>query len=200
MGKITNFFAKISFLEKINQSAIDSIVEERVKSALKKSEKLRQEQDELKDKEFARKLAELQKTHEVSFENYKLETEKLIQSFKNQILIEKREVLKEQEIVRTIQKKTSMIENRFNHYILRFKEILFLNKKLIENIQMIVKTESQIEDLLYEIDHTGPEKYSQIPEVVIDSRLLDDLAKKQDEIENNMKRLHKREVKKAKPR
>ncbi|WCL47550.1 hypothetical protein [Leptospira sp. GIMC2001] len=186
MGSIKSYIATLLRIEKINQALIDARVDERVRIALGESEALRQEQDRLKDQEFQRKISDMIRTHETSFENYKSETERLINSFKNQILMEKKEVFKERETVMAMQKKTSLMENRFNHYILRFKEILFLNKKLVENIQTIVKAESQIEDLLYEIDHIGPEKFTEMPEVVIDDKFLDEINKKEEEIQDNI--------------
>jgi hypothetical protein len=196
MGTVKTYLGKLFRIDKINQALIDAIVNERVAKTLKQSETLRKEQDLLKSKEFEKKLNEMKKTHETSFENYKIETEKLILSFKNQILMEKKEVFQEREITKSIQMKTSLMENRFNHYILRFKEILFLNKKLIENIQTLVKAESQIEDLLYEIDHVGPEKFTQAPEVILDNNFLEEITKKEEEIQDNIIRFHKKVNKK----
>ncbi|MDF3819632.1 hypothetical protein P3G55_06965 [Leptospira sp. 96542] len=192
MNKILYSMAVALRLDKLHKSMIDSVIETRVKNALLTSDKLRKEQDKLKEKEFKKKIEEITRSHNTNFEHYKLETENLINSFKNQILLEKKEVLKEREVVREMQRQAMIRENRFQHYILRFKEILFVNKKLVESIQNLVKVESNIEDLLYEIDHYDESKFIKKPEMILDSEFLEELNQKEEEIRDNILKFQKK--------
>ncbi|MCZ8343476.1 MAG: hypothetical protein O9301_10620 [Leptospira sp.] len=179
-------------LDKFQKAMIDAVVDTRVKNALLASDKLRKEQDKLREKEFKKKIEDLEKSHTASFEHYKLETENLIHTFKNQILLEKREVFKERQIVKEMQRQAMIRDNRFQHYILRFKEILFVNKKVVESIQNLVKVESSIEDLLYEIDNYDESKFIKKPEVIIDGEFLEELNQKEEEIRDNILKFQKR--------
>lgn len=179
-------------LDKFHQAMLDSVIETRVKNALLASDRLRKEQDKLREKEFKKKIDEMAKAHATNFEHYKLETENLIHTFKNQILLEKREVFKERAIVKEMQRQAMIRDNRFQHYILRFKEILFVNKKVVESIQNLVKVESNIEDLLYEIDNYDESKFIKKPEVILDGEFLEELNQKEEEIRDNILKFQKK--------
>ncbi|TGN19574.1 hypothetical protein [Leptospira idonii] len=192
MTRLLHSLAVALRLDKLNKAMLDAVIETRIKQAFAQADKLRKEQDKLKDKEFKKKIENLQKSHDTSFEHYKMETENLIHSFKNQILMEKKEVLKEREVVKEMQRQAMIRENRFQHYILRFKEILFINKKVVESIQNLVKVESNIEDLLYEIDHYDESKFIKKPAVIIDSEFLQELNQKEEEIRDNILKFQKK--------
>ncbi|WP_411821543.1 hypothetical protein [Leptospira sp. 'Mane'] len=190
--KTLNSIAVALRLDKINKAMLDAVVDTRVQKALSQSDKLRKEQDKLKEKDFKKKLEEMQRSHETSFEHYRMETENLISTFKNQILMEKKEVLKEREVVKEMQRQAMIRDNRFQHYILRFKEILFINKKVVETIQNLVKVESNIGDLLYEIDNYDESKFIKKPAVMIDSEFFDELSQKEEEIRDNILKFQKK--------
>ncbi|TGL62615.1 hypothetical protein [Leptospira jelokensis] len=192
MKRILYAMAVFLRLDKLHKAMLDSVIETRVKNALQTSDKLRKEQDRLREKEFRKQLEDLQNNHNSSFENYKLETENLIRIFKIQILVEKKEVLKEREVVKEMQRQAMIRENRFQHYILRFKEILFVNKKVVESIQSLVKVESNIEDLLYEIDNYDESKFIKKPEMILDTEFLKELHKKEEEIRDNILKFQKK--------
>ncbi|GBF44093.1 hypothetical protein LPTSP2_33960 [Leptospira ellinghausenii] len=192
MRRILYAMAVFLRMDKLHKAMLDAVIETRVKNALQTSDKLRKEQDRLREKEFRKQMEDLQNNHNSSFENYKLETENLIRIFKNQILVEKKEVLKEREVVKEMQRQAMIRENRFQHYILRFKEILFVNKKVVESIQSLVKVESNIEDLLYEIDNYDESKFIKKPEMILDTEFLNELHKKEEEIRDNILKFQKK--------
>lgn len=90
MKRILYAIAVTLRLDKLHKAMLDAVIETRVKNALQTSDKLRKEQDRLREKDFRKQLDDLQNNHNSSFENYKLETENLIRIFKNQILVRKK--------------------------------------------------------------------------------------------------------------